>query len=641
MSTLQINATVGDKLLANADSYFTNTRATILDEIIANSRRADARVLVFTLHPTLEGLDLTIADDGRGLEMHNAGVLLSFAASQNSAEVERAENAAGVGFFALARHDVDVASNDWRMSIPRDAFIGKTSATVTDGHPRIAGLSITIHAFENGVASAAQKASLQDYADALARDIIAATRYSGLSIVLNGFGAQDGRRDPEDFLAIPVATALNDIRATRHGVTMRVVRCEHSGYREHRPTINFFGKLLPCDDLAKLIPHEVVGYISDTNQTHPSIRTQQLSARIFVDVHDTSALKLRLPDRDAVIASPGLNALKTLAQELYIRILAGEGALLTDRLSAANGIALDSPLRKAADQLGLSAAIPHPSLTIHVPTADRFNGTDSQPAFLTMPNGTVVSAKGTTIDPATLISVFETQYLLSLLPPASGLSFVSSTSIEQALPAGAFSTLVGLRLHIRQNTEQFSFELADPASNSPLDIDPDTVATTLETSNDYTELSGPVADEIKFELVIAAPDGSRASHFITTSCFYWNEHWDPSLLVTREADRNAVVAQMMDGLFSPSDDGDTWDSQESDRKEEFWTLVTNALGVTEDQMIAEIHEAISAIMSNYHDTFWKHRADMAVRIIPSDNPFGFRIEALPQHRNNVAAGACA
>lgn len=555
--TVLVNASVGPKLLSNADSYFTNTRSTILDELIQNSRRAQARTVAFTLTPTLEGVDLTISDDGAGLEMQDANVLLSFAGSHNSEDIERAENAAGVGFFALARHDVEVASRDWRMLVPRETFVGKASAALTDGHPRIAGLSVTIRAFEAATAAAIQKASLNDYAAALARDIVAATRYSGLVAELNGFGAEDGRREPEEFLAISVATAINDVRATRHGVTMRLVRCDRSGYREHEPKINFFGKVLSCTALAKLLPDEVVGYLDDSRPNHPDIRERALGARIFVDVHDTSALKLRLPDRDAVIASPGLETLKTLAQELYIRALAGDGLIADSPLARANGIPLASPLRETARQLGLASAIPSPSLAIDVPRTDRFNGTEDCATFLTMPDGKVMSADGATVDPAALISIFETQYLVSLLEAGSGISYVTSKTIEKALPAGAYSTLVGLRLHVRQEEEQLSIDLADPDNDMPLDLDPDSVGAILNERDEIKQLSGLIVDEIKLELVIAEPGGTRASRIISCSCFYWDADWDPSLIVTPGADRNAVVARMMDGLFSPSDDGDS------------------------------------------------------------------------------------
>jgi len=69
--------------------------------------------------------------------------------------------------------------------------------------------------------------------------------------------------------------------------------------------------------------------------------------------------------------------------------------------------------------------------------------------------------------------------------------------------------------------------------------------------------------------------------------------------------------------------------------------VTNALGISEDQMLEEISDAISSLMSNYHETFWKHRKDMALRIIPSDTRFGFRIEALPQLQSTAGAEARA
>lgn len=431
-TTTRITASVGPKVLANADSFFVNSRSTILAECIQNSRRAHATQVTFTISPTLEGLDLTIADNGDGLTQDKAPVLLSFANSAMDADMEAREHAAGIGFFSLARHDVEVSSQGWHMIIPRAAFTGHEHATLSAGHPIMPGLSVTIRCFE-GPFDASKKANPAHHHEKLAEDIIGAMRYTGMAAILIGFGAKDGAYEPESFLDIPVAQPTNDLRETRHGLTMRLVRAPQSRYDDHTPRINFFGQVIEAKPIGALTPTEVVARHT-MDERYKSIHEQTFGARIFIDVHDTSILKLRLPDRSAVIEDAGLDLIKKMARELYIRALAGEGCIGDKTWGRANGIPLSHSIRKDAKTLGLAHKIPKPSIAIESPRAYRYEGGyELHNAWLSQRSG-LINLDGELVDAATLISIVPEQFLLSILEMTKGLHFATEHSLETAFP---------------------------------------------------------------------------------------------------------------------------------------------------------------------------------------------------------------
>jgi len=623
----RISASVGPKVLANADSFFVNNRATILAECLQNARRAHASRVSFTMSPTLDGVDLTIADNGDGLARENASVLLSFANSaMEDEDMEAREHAAGIGFFSLARHDVEVSSRSWLMSIPRAAFVGKDHATLSDGHPEMKGLSVTIRGFE-GPLDAFAKANPAHHYQKLADDIIAAMRYTGMTAVLEGFGSRDGTYEPEVFLEIPVAEPTNDIRETRHGVTMRLVRAPQSRYDDHHARINFFGQVITAKALSAMTPTETVAHL-EIDGVRKCIREQTFGARIFVDVHDTSTLKLRLPDRNAVIEDAGLETLKKMARELYIRALAGEGYIENAPWGRANGIPLTYGLREDAKALGLANKIPAPSIAIDAPHSYRYEGGyETQNAWLMQPSG-LVNLDGVQVAPASLISVCPDQFLLSLLEMTEGLNFATDISLTKALPARDYSVLTGLKVHFRSGDQQVAVDLVLP---DPTDPDMPAELNSADLDDTVTEAIGDLAntavDEIQLELLLQRPDETLESRFFPIPCFYWGDQCDPYLVVVKDAIRQNVVSSMLDGLFSTYDDGDTVDTQEEERDAQFTTLVNVILGVTPDYMLEQMNEALRAIFGDYGETFWKNNPTQAFRVEKIDHYPGYRLIA--------------
>lgn len=119
----------------------------------------------------------------------------------------------------------------------------------------------------------------------------------------------------------------------------------HSCDDDHTPRI---GQVIEVKPIGALTPTEVVARHT-MDERYKSIHEQTFGARIFIDVHDTSILKLRLPDRSAVIEDAGLDNIKKMARELYIRALAGEGCIDDKTWGRANGIPLSHSIRTDAE----------------------------------------------------------------------------------------------------------------------------------------------------------------------------------------------------------------------------------------------------------------------------------------------------
>lgn len=339
MTTTRIKASLGQKLIANADRYYTARIPQIIDELVQNARRAGAK----TLWATLRGdATLVLADDGRGLEADKAPVLIRLGGSDNDEQIETAENAAGVGFFSLAHCDVLVRSRDWSMTIPRDAFVGKADAILRGGEPPIQGMTIEIaglhgrpdyHALEDG------------------SSLIAATRYSGLVLILDGFKKADGIHQPRDFLADGLVQNAQMLRQDTDGLSIQLVRAYFDD--RDKVQINFFGKVIK-PDLASaigLITEEIGELIERKKPQAFSIVRNTYRTKVRIDVRDTSVLRLQLPERNALISDEGCDRVIKTLQAMYLKLLC--------QIDGPNGIPRSAEIRKKA-----SGRIPAPTLAI-------------------------------------------------------------------------------------------------------------------------------------------------------------------------------------------------------------------------------------------------------------------------------------
>ncbi len=435
MIKTEIRASLGEKLLANADRYYTANLSQMIDEIVQNARRAGARMI----RATLDGDTLVVSDDGRGLTAGEAPVLLQLGGSNNTDRVEDDENAAGIGFFSLAHADVVVRSRDWQMEIPRKAFVAKTTATLTTGLDEIAGLSLRLSGL----------AERQGY-DRLASGamLVEATRYSGLRLELQGFGDRDGAHDPADFLHDMLKVDVSQHRTvTAHGLTITVARMRHA--TEHTVIVNVFGKVIHLNDKAwtRDLVTEAVGLMDPAKHGSSHVRVVHHAVRVMIDVHDTTLLRLQLPERNRPIEDDGYRVIGQTIRRIYADLLAG--------IDGPNGVPMDAPIRSLGN-------IPAPQVAVWSGLNGRYD--DTKIVGITTPAG-ILDERGRLHPLADCVALDHADYLAPLLASerAKGstgdLMFVRYRELQAAYGAKAATAIETIAFLIKMDGEEHRIEI--------------------------------------------------------------------------------------------------------------------------------------------------------------------------------------
>lgn len=417
-TTTRIQASLSPKLIANADKYYTADLGQMVDEIVQNARRAGAR----TLRVTQRDGVVTIADDGRGLTAAQAPVLLQLGGSNNTAAIETAENAAGVGFFSLAHHAVTVRSHDWEMTVPKAAFVGQADATLVTGLAHQPGFTLTLKVEgESGIKPAN-----------LASALITSARYSGLRLVLEGFGPATKVCEPANFLTKPIEPDEACTVTDAHGLTIKLVRRKNrhgtGGVR-----VNFFGKVITLTDTTwtRSFVEEDVARIVTSSGGSTSITSDTYDVTVLVDVRDTSVLRLQLPERNAPIQDAGYELIGRTIERLYAELLSG--------LTSPNGIPADAAVRRhpaariAPPQIRIKCGLTYRHLDQY-----RVLGI-STPAGILTRDGTIIPLKGCVALSDHLVSAYvSTERAESAF---AELTFVNLGSITEAYGRNAVATL--------------------------------------------------------------------------------------------------------------------------------------------------------------------------------------------------------
>jgi hypothetical protein len=448
LSTTQVEATLGRKLISRADQFFSHSFDCIIDEMIQNSRRARAK----NVHFTLEDGDLIIADDGHGLTAENAHVLLMAGGSNNDAAVEINEAAAGLGFFALAHYDVVVRSHNWEMQIPKAAFTGNATAALTTGHPHQGGLSIRIRSFTD-------RDGLR-----LGEIIQKCVVYSGLTATLKGF--PEGVPTvvmPQTFLDHALKDHADCMVAvhtdTVHGVTIKLARIKGEMWRKEKTKLNFFGKVISLED------HRAGHRIPDVEKTVTLDEEKKLfneasfCTMVLIDVHDTSRLKLKLPERDVLIQNDGLEEIWKTIDLLYCKMLSNPDLV--------NGLSAHHPLHTFSPY-----PIPRPSASVANMAGTRW-----------MPKGNgLISAEGDRLelheivslslesygvqDGGYLESMLESSYSQGGCPEVARILF-DVGEIEYILGRETIPFVVGNTLLIKAEGDEIQVPLDDGLGSPP------------------------------------------------------------------------------------------------------------------------------------------------------------------------------
>lgn len=565
MAIQHIHASLDDKLIRNADRYFTAGLAQIIDEIVQNARRAGARNLSFAL----VGATLTVIDDGRGLSADMAHVLLRLGGSNNTETVEAAENAAGMGFFSMARYGVTVRSRDWQMTARPEAFNGSAAAELATGLPLVEGLQIEIPSLNKA----------EDWTKLQTGELVLkATRYSGLRVTLSGFVLENGVHEPAVFLD---QARAGDVVAVReaHGTTIKVIRGENL---RDEVFLNFYGKVIEPKNLHLHAGVERLAYL-DTTRNTPTIRSMSMGTRVLIDVQDTSCLKLQLPERNHLIENDGLQLVLDTVRDMQREILRRPGV--------ANGLPMNHPLRVGA------ADLPAPQIALNNAIAHRedYNG----PVAMSR-DGAIVYEDGTRAEPSSVISANLDNFYASILEMPRARDSLGPTRIldlddmTQAFPAEALTTIQGMTLIVRAHDEEFTVDLPHE------DADFGVVSSEISDHAELGALDSAIVQDLALSLELGGVREGE-SQVVAISAFYHSPQedvWNPSLLVVPDAQGN-VVAAMMRGINWYNDEQGDYEGQESAAEAEYAAIHAAVIGRSDEALLADLEDEIRSLIRRH------------------------------------------
>ncbi|MAL25751.1 MAG: ATP-binding protein [Croceicoccus sp.] len=258
---------------------FNGTIGDILNELLQNARRAGASGVDVDAMPVENGLRVTIADDGCGID--DPARVLALGASRWDAAVANGEDPAGMGVFSLAGKATTIESlsdstgSAWRIEIPADAWSGDVEIAV-DRSERRKGTSISF--LLPGACKGLVENAVRD-----------ASQYYPIPVQFAG------REMPrKDFLS--GAIHVEEWNGSRIGI--------FQGQPYHwTPTVNFHGVTIS----SRLFEVAQVG-------------RQAIHARI--DIGHTPELQLVLPARKEFVENAGLTALKAACEVACYRAIA-------------------------------------------------------------------------------------------------------------------------------------------------------------------------------------------------------------------------------------------------------------------------------------------------------------------------------
>lgn len=308
-SHFSFNAQVSSEAIDKVGRLFNASIGDILNELLQNARRAGAtKVMIDQVDEPRFGKAVRIVDDGAGIA--DARSLFSLGHSGWSEALSQSEDAAGMGFFALAnRGAVLVAqqkgtAQSWSIEATPDAFHGRQPIDVAPGPDGHEGVTIVFPEADR---------------DHLANAVRQAARVFPLPVVFNG-----EEMPRSDFLKD--AEHIEGWRGVRIGVYER-----HSLYDDNE-NANFHGVMLRMP----------LPTLSQCWHRHYCAR---------IDVVDCAHLKLVLPARNEVVRNAMFEALVEEIQQLYFRLVSANGTHSLSFKDYRRGLALGIDLKEAEPRL--------------------------------------------------------------------------------------------------------------------------------------------------------------------------------------------------------------------------------------------------------------------------------------------------
>lgn len=310
----RIRGAVGPKILAKSVELYRQDVSTLLQELFQNARRAGATTIAVEHVRGSDGGSLTVRDDGQGVADFQA--LLTFGDSRWEERLDVAENAAGMGFFAVASRGALVRSRGQRVSLEPAVFRGETEACVLSDPTAPDGTEITVP-----LAPAE--------GERVARTVAEAARHLLLAVTLDGKPMEQA-----DFLARAEAVVAWG------GVRIGIMRDEASQYwgvhRRGSNPVNFHGVIAGFEHPADRVE------VREEDGPEWSVR---------FDVADAPDLRLVLPTRDWVIVNPFARMLLDRARRAIYAHVAAQPAHALGFRQAQEARAMGIPMADATIRL--------------------------------------------------------------------------------------------------------------------------------------------------------------------------------------------------------------------------------------------------------------------------------------------------
>ena len=287
-----IRARMHPDTLSRVPRMFNASPTDTLNELFQNARRSGATRIdvIIRLNGPGNTYQVIVEDDGRGIT--NPQVLLSYGENSWEDGLTEREDAAGMGFAALANLGCVVSSKtadsaEWALNLEPDHFLGKEEAEVLDLPPEETSFSLSgtrvsyfIHASEYEIDRALSNASYFLPIPVWRQSEPANKKH-------------DGKQHTEGFLKNAVHTE------TFHGITIGVFNTP-SGVKENN--LNFHG----------LVLHTEMPSNASINGVH---------WKVACEVNNCSELELVLPTRKEAVENDFLRNLRQTAQLAIYRAM--------------------------------------------------------------------------------------------------------------------------------------------------------------------------------------------------------------------------------------------------------------------------------------------------------------------------------
>lgn len=391
------HARVADDAISRVSRLFNASLDDIFAELFQNARRAGATQIAVS-QITYPGIDevICVIDNGPGIT--NPEHLFTLGESAWGSDLQSSEDAAGMGFFALASRRVRIIAQEsgtnrsWMIDAEPDSFAGKNPITCKPGPVNHDGMTILIEAKPNEpFVSAANYAA----------------KYLPVEVMVDGVVAER-----HDFLA-----KADHIEVWR-GIRIGLFETSPTAFRNDG-NVNFHGVTLQA-----ALPHV-------TQSFHRSYYAR-------LDVQHCAELKLVLPARKEVVAD-------AFFEELKHQIL----RIMFERIASAGAHTLPYSSWPKARAMGVELPEATPMLRPFSPSHADHNCNDLNPPKPLRPDDLLLDSDDSPIDEQNLaMALSGTEDAPQLFEPNG--SFAGYTWYD-ALPCLALS---GYRLEHAQSVER-------------------------------------------------------------------------------------------------------------------------------------------------------------------------------------------